>query len=707
MKRATAIVLALVLAVSLFTACSSGSSSASSGAQYKAGTYTATVDGRNGPLTMEGVFTEDAIESLTVTSHSETEGISDGAIQDLPQQIVDAQSLQVDAVAGATITSEAVIAAVKDLVEQAGGDVQALENAGAAEYSKAMTAGTYTATARGHHSDVTVEVTVSDEAIESVTVVDDDETYNISDAAIDTVPGRIVEHQSVNVDGVAGATMTSQAILNAVRDCIEQAGGQEAVNAFSVRAAETPSTEEFTMEADVVVAGSGLTGIAAALAAQQEGASVILIEKLPFVGGISQTAAGGIAVPSENGSNVEDYVNFRLNQNAGIFKDTYVEGYPNEAMVRTLAENSYGALTRLGENGLQYVTFDVGYQGYDLTYAVFSYGEEWQAPNVGGYALTALVDRFVENGGTLITECAATNIVMEDGKVAGLKAEGNSGKYTFTCPSVVLATGGFGASEEMVEQYAPAYSGEYNTTMVSDTGDAITMGLEVGADVYTSGFMMGGTGHTYMTEADLEATYADHTTPKTSVYLNPLGLRVNSEDPVSYTPSANYVNPDGEDYYWAILNEEQAQSTGYIQYIDEIMANGGDAYKADSLDELANMIRMPAANLRYSMNRYNQFCENGVDKDYGKSADYLVKMEEGPWYAVKATMTYFGTVGGLVTNENAEVLTPEGTAIPGLYAAGEASNGGFFNMSYSGGFALSIDATMGRIAGTNAAKLAG
>ena len=707
MKRATAIVLALVLAVSLFTACSSGSSRASSGARYKAGTYTVTVDGRNGPLTMEGVFTEDAIDSLIVTSHSETEGISDGAIQDLPQQIVDAQSLQVDAVAGATITSEAVIAAVKDLVEQAGGDVQALENAGTAEYSKAMTAGTYTATARGHHSDVTVEVTVSDEAIESVTVVDDDETYNISDAAIDTVPGRIVKHQSVNVDGVAGATMTSQAILNAVRDCIEQAGGQEAVNAFSVRAGETPSTEEFTMEADVVFAGSGLTGIAAALAAQQEGASVILIEKLPFVGGISQTAAGGIAVPSENGSNVEDYVNFRLNQNAGIFKDTYVEGYPNEAMVRTLAENSYDVLTWLGENGLQYITFDVGYQGYDLTYAVFSYGEEWQAPNVGGYALTALVDRFVENGGTLITECAATNIIMQDGKVAGLKAEGNSGKYTFTCPSVVLATGGFGANEEMVEQYAPAYSGEYNTTMISDTGDAITMGLEVGADVYTSGFMMGGTGHTYMTEADLEATYADHTTPKTSVYLNPLGLRVNSEDPIAYTASACYVNPDGPDYYWAILNEEQAQSTGYIQYIDEIMANGGDAYKADSLVELANMIRMPAANLRYSMNRYNQFCENGVDEDYGKSADYLIKMEEGPWYAVKATMTYFGTVGGLVTNENAEVLTPEGTAIPGLYAAGEASNGGFFNMSYSGGFALSIDATMGRIAGTNAAKLAG
>lgn len=707
MKRATAIVLALVLAVSLFTACSSGSSRASSGAQYKAGTYTATVDGRNGPLTMEGVFTEDAIESLTVTSHSETEGISDGAIQDLPQQIVDAQSLQVDAVAGATITSEAVIAAVKDLVEQAGGDVQALENAGTAEYSKAMTAGTYTATARGHHSDVTVEVTVSDEAIESVTVVADDETYNISDAAIDTVPGRIVEHQSVNVDGVAGATMTSQAILNAVRDCIEQAGGQEAVNAFNVRAGETPSTEEFTMEADVVVAGSGLTGIAAALAAQQEGASVILIEKLPFVGGISQTAAGGITIPFDNGANTDDFARYRLTQNAGIFKDTQLNGYPNPAMVDTLTNNAYDAVAWLGENGISFRTFDATYQGCKLTFACYDYGEEWQAPNVGGYVQQLLTNRFTENGGILITECTATNIIMQDGKVAGLKAEGNSGKYTFTCPSVVLATGGFGANEEMVEQYAPAYSGEYNTTLSGNTGDAITMGLEVGADVYTSGFMMGGTGHTYMTEADLEATYADHTTPKTSVYLNPLGLRVNSEDPVSYTPSANYVNPDGEDYYWAILNEEQAQSTGYIQYIDEIMANGGDAYKADSLDELANMIRMPAANLQYSMNRYNQFCENGVDEDYGKSADYLVKMEEGPWYAVKATMTYFGTVGGLVTNENAEVLTPEGTTIPGLYAAGEASNGGFFNMSYSGGFALSIDATMGRIAGTNAAKLAG
>ena len=332
MKRATAIVLALVLAVSLFTACSSGSSSASSGAQYKAGTYTATVDGRNGPLTMEGVFTEDAIESLTVTSHSETEGISDGAIQDLPQQIVDAQSLQVDAVAGATITSEAVIAAVKDLVEQAGGDVQALENAGTAEYSKAMTAGTYTATARGHHSDVTVEVTVSDEAIESVTVVDDDETYNISDAAIDTVPGQIVEHQSVNVDGVAGATMTSQAILNAVRDCIEQAGGQEAVNAFSVRAGETPSTEEFTMEADVVVAGSGLTGIAAALAAQQEGASVILIEKLPFVGGISPiTVVCGVTKTSYDREHME-VVGSRLRDFIGDIADQIER--EQEALVR-------------------------------------------------------------------------------------------------------------------------------------------------------------------------------------------------------------------------------------------------------------------------------------------------------------------------------------------------------------------------------------
>ena len=201
---------------------------------FRAGTYTATAEGRNGPLTLTMTLSDSGITSAEVTAHSETAGIADPALEKLPLSIVDAQSLDVSAVSGATVTSEAILAAAAECVRQAGVDPASLSSTVGASYEKNLTPGAYQATRHGHHSDVTVEVQVSQSAIESVAVLASGETLHIGDAATGALPAQIVETQSVGVDVITGATYTSRALLGAVEDCLEQAGGPLLVGADHV-----------------------------------------------------------------------------------------------------------------------------------------------------------------------------------------------------------------------------------------------------------------------------------------------------------------------------------------------------------------------------------------------------------------------------------------------------------------------------------------
>lgn len=723
-------IISMIILIAMITstaACSNDStdknpeSPESSVESYKAGTYSSTTDGHNGAITVEVIFTEDAIESVTVTDHKETPGISDSALTQIPENIVGGQTLLVDVVSGATNTSNAIIESVTDCVVQAGGDVALLQVPSGKEYSKAMNPGVYSAISHGHHSDIKVEVTVTADSIESVTILEEGETYNLADPALIDIPERIVETQSVGIDTISGATYTSRAILNAVSECIEEAGGNEALSAFSVRVpSEVWSTEEVTVETDVVVVGSGLAGISAALSAQDEGANVVLLEKLPYYGGTSQTAAGGFSY-NEDPELIYDYM---MQKFAGVRQgDTYMGGeFPKSNLVRVLAEKSADTIEWLVDKGAEFFYLDRllgSHHGmnnnntdenvlYSHQYAIFM-PEGVQAPDTGGIIFEKYMNQFLENGGKLYLETAADSLITDDsGTVAGVKATGKDGKYTFTAKSVVLCAGGFGASEEMVAKYAPAYIGEVNVTLPSNTGDGIRMAEEIGADVYDSGFMMGGSAHSEVTDKNLISPYGDAETPKTAIYVSPSGFRLNSEEPESYTNSMLHVNPDSRDYYWVIINEKNASaSEEYMQILNENLEEGDERFfKADTLTELSNAIRIPPTALAYTVNRYNELSNSGEDTDLFKNPAHLVAMEDGPWYAVKAYMVYFGTVGGVVSDETAAVLNEEGERIPGLFAAGENANHGLFNLSYTGGYALTESAVFGRLAGENAAKFA-
>lgn len=183
---------------------------------YEDGTHTATVDGHNGPLTVEVTVEDGAITNVEVTEHSETEGLSDPAIEDVPAAIVENNSTDVDTVSGATVTSNAIIEAVNAALSGSDSEDSASESV---EYKD----GTYEGTAEGHNDPISVEVTIKDGEIDNIVITDHAETEGLSDPAFEEVPAEIMETNSTDVDTVSGATVTSKAIISAVENALEDA----------------------------------------------------------------------------------------------------------------------------------------------------------------------------------------------------------------------------------------------------------------------------------------------------------------------------------------------------------------------------------------------------------------------------------------------------------------------------------------------------
>ena len=142
--------------------------------------------------------------------------------------------------------------------------------------AEGLTPGTYTQTVAGRNGDLEVQVTFDDNGIADVKVTNHQETQGVADAALEKIPAQVVEYQSVQIDAVTGATITSNAILEAVIGCIEQAGGKLAD--FD-KAVEKKAGEDIEITADVVIIGAGGAGLAAAASAGANGASVIVLEK--------------------------------------------------------------------------------------------------------------------------------------------------------------------------------------------------------------------------------------------------------------------------------------------------------------------------------------------------------------------------------------------------------------------------------------------
>ena len=548
----------------------------------------------------------------------------------------------------------------------------------------AYTPGEYTASADGMNGPVEVIVTFDEGAITSVTVGQHGETPGVADPAIERLPAAIVAGQTLALDTVSGATFTSNAILTAVADAVAQAGGDvAALKSASGEAAAV--AEDEVIDVDVVVVGGGAAGIGAAYNAKEAGASVLLLEKQSHLGGNTLISGGliyatGTSFQAEAG--VEDSVEALVD-----YWYERAEGNADRDFLTLVAERSNDTIVWLQENGVALT---------GPTTSGTSLVPRMQSTGMGGSGfILPMTDAIVNLGVDIRYDTPAIALITdESGAVVGVEAMAADGhKVTVNAKGVVLATGGFDGSQEMMRKYAPSYADEFFFANAGNTGDGINMAIAVGADTVFKDGVIGLRGIRPTSFAD----------PQNGLVWMPYlmvdqtGARFVDES-TDYPIIHSEMVKTGSHHFFLIFDGTQGSAEMFGALMDE-----GYAFCGETLEELAAVTFMDEATLLATVERYNALAGQ-EDEDFGKAAALMGGVGEGPYFAVRVMPATIGTLGGIKIDLDMHVLSTDGTAIPGLYAAGATANGDFFYKEYpASGTSIQMCFTTGRIAGTNAA----
>ncbi|WMJ77775.1 MULTISPECIES: flavocytochrome c [unclassified Sedimentibacter] len=609
-----------------------------------------------------------------------------------------------------------------------------------ADKSEAVfTPGTYEGEAEGFHGTIKASVTVTETEITDITV-DHTETSGLGDKAVEKIVMEVKGNTSLNIPMVSGATYSSKGILSAIAAALEKAGADiEMLKSKELEKNET--AEDIDKTADVIVIGGGGAGLAAAVSAHQNGASVIVIEKMPQVGGntiISGSAYNG-ADPNRQASltmtdlekqTVEGIINAdqtdlevkqwqeTLKKEWEEYKDsgstqlfdsptlhklqTYNGGdkLGSTKLIGILADNSLPAVEWLESLGMKFKDYVFTVLG-----GLWSRAHKPEKPLGTGYIETYM--NYIEENSNdieILVETKAEEFIVEGGVVKGVYADRNGGKVTLHAnKGVVLAAGGFGANVEMREQYNtlwPSLKDIKTTNHTGATGDGIIMAEEINASIL-------GMEH---------------------IQLLPMG------DPVTGSLSGNieqgvqnriFVNKEGNRFVdegerrdvmtkalmeqtdanmWVIVDKHSYPTGDTINNFNESidsLVEAGRAYKSDTLEGLAELIGVDEKNLTAAVETFNQAVDGTTEDPFGRTL-YADKIDTAPYYAGARVPTVHHTMGGVEINELSQVIGSDGQIIKGLYAAGEVT-GGIHGSNRLGGNALADITVFGKIAGESAA----
>lgn len=572
-----------------------------------------------------------------------------------------------------------------------------------------FTPGTYKEKVGGHNAPFTVMVTVGNNKIEKIEYPDNLETIGVGRVALDKLSQKIIARQSLGVDNVTGATITSFALKGAVKKALEQAKISAEDMANLLKNSEKYTELPAEVKTDVVVVGGGGAGLASAAAAHQTGARVLILEKLGVLGGSTNVCEGGFnAVDPERQSKqgIEDSIqkHYEQTMEGG-------HGIGNPKLVHYLTDNALDSLHWLESLGVQF-----------KPEVVTATGALWQRTHrpatPSGNTYIRAFEKYLnahQNDMTAYTDMEVQSLIKnEKGRVIGVIAKNNhTGKVTkfMADKGVVLATGGFGANVALRQKVNTGVFKDYDLGKgigctnfnKSAQGSGIIMGEKVGAhvigmsDIQVHPCGTPGTGLMEMVR----------TSGRNRIFINKDGNRFVNEGAARDVLSKAVFAQPGATYY-VLVNHLRYPS------LDWVDANGarmkdmidlGRVVSAPTLEELAKKLDMPVENLKKSIANYNGVIAGTYKDPLGlRATDKDDKqMTEGPWYACQKVPTVHHTMGGLEINVNAQVLDVNGKVIPGLYAAGETT-GGIHGSNRLGGNAVADIITFGRVAGIHAAK---
>ncbi|GGG19877.1 flavocytochrome c [Paenibacillus aceti] len=548
----------------------------------------------------------------------------------------------------------------------------------------------------GKHGTIKVEVSFENNEIKDIKVLEQKENEVLAEPVFKELKDTIITSNTAEVDAISGSTVTSNGYIDAVKDAIAKAG----LTLVAKQAAGKDGAEEAAEQTyDVVVIGAGGAGFSAALEAKQAGASVVLLEKMPSVGGNTLISGGEM-----NAANTWVQEKMGIKDSVDLFVEDTLKGGDNVGdpeMVRVLAENATAAAEWLKNdvkvNFLEDNLFQFG--GHSVKRALIPEG------HTGAELITKLKTKLDEMGIDLKTNTKADKLLAdESGKVTGVEATGaNGNKITFHAnKGVVIATGGFGSNVEMRKQYNPEFGEKYMTTDApGSTGDGIVMAQDLGAALTNMESIQ-----TYPVcnpETGVISLVADSRFDG-AILVNQSGKRFVEElerrDVIS---RAILAQPGG--YAYQLWNQDigDISKTAEVHKDEyDMLVKQGVLYKADTLKEAAEFFKIDPEALQETIDRVNKFAKAGKDEDFNHRAG-LKDMSKGPYYIQKAVPSVHHTMGGLVINKTTQVMNEKGEPIPGLFAAGEVT-GVIHGTNRLGGNAIADAITFGRIAGQEVAK---
>lgn len=608
--------------------------------------------------------------------------------------------------------------------------------------------GKYTGSGQGKESQINLEVEVGSDQIIGVRPLDKYAPDSLDDNAFKKMAQKIIDHQSVDVDVVSGASETSRGIIEGVKEALGKAGVD--FDALKENGAQTESTSKETIDVDVAVVGAGSAGAAAALAACQEGASVALIEKTISPLGAGTFAGGMFAADSQQQKDQDRIVSKKW------LYDEYMDasqGYMNSILVRRIIDESGKTVDWLNENGAIMKLVDAGTGG--------SFDHIGMPATLHGYqeggkkAITNLIEKFKSIGGKMYFGFAGKELLQDnEGNVIGLIAEGDGQELQVNAKKVIIATGGFGGNPEMRKQYL----GDVSTQgqVLQNTGDGLNMAWDAG----TAHHINGSTHYFWQTFSNEDIGEMAKIVGPNWMTLNALSnfpnLRVNNRGQryASETHALDFAVHGAE-------LSEQPKQTEYVivdqAMLDKIKEGGtvaiedhygkwknhrefymefnfptdtDDAIKREhekvdltsllnklettnvvfagqTIAELAEKMGVDKDNLQKSVDQYNEAKKKGEDDLFFSDTKRMIPVEEGPFYAVKFIARNLGTLGGATIDEKMHALTPSGEPVPNLYVAGADASGmyGKAYVDFEGG-TLGFAYISGRLAGIDAAETA-
>ena len=613
---------------------------------FTPGEYEVNAIGHSGNLPMKVSFSEKRIESINIDTKGETEGIADVVFVRIPDKIIEGQTLNVDALSGASETSNGVIDGVAKAVKLAGVNPDILKRRPKPASSRNR----------------------------------QDEEYTC-----DVV---VVGGGGAGLSAAATALQNGSSVI--VLEKYPAVGGNTIRSGGPVNAADPEWQREFDEN-------PGERHTIESLLATDE--SQIHPEYLDDFHALKEEFSKYQEKFGTGKGHLFDSPLLHRMQTYFGGKRTDLNGntiYGQYDLVKILTDRALESVKWLEEIGVE----------YDKSVVFAPVGALWRrghkpVKSYGTAFILALSKYVEEHSGKIITDSPVKEFILENGEIAGVIATGVNGqKITVRAKAVVLASGGFGANTKMLKEfntYWAAIDDNIRTTnSFAMTGDGIQLGKSVGAALTGMGF----TQMMPVADPDTGELFSGiQVPPENFVIVNKSGRRFVNEFSGRDVLTKAAIDQGGLFYLIADDEIKKTAANTSQEKLDR-QVEAGTLFRADTIEELAVKVGMDPEVLKETIVKYNSYVDAGFDPEFHKDT-FSLKVEKAPFYATPRKPAVHHTMGGLRIDTNTHVLDENGQPIKHLYAAGEVA-GGIHAGNRLGGNALTDIFTFGRIAGKTA-----